>query len=230
MADAYSWMNVMEAVLPDRSALVLNRRGRRPSAPLGDDYSVETEVADLMWWLESLEEPVDLVGHSYGGLIATEAVRRGASARRLVLYEPVARPFAEDAVAKVQAAIDLGDLDTAVETITVDVSGYDVQHVESLRAGADWSKLCELARPSGAELAAINAFGAVTRDYSTLNIPVTLIAGQLSRFRAPYGPSVKFFQEALGVGDVVTLTDQDHLAHVTAPAQLAHAIERGLLD
>ncbi|SHN47177.1 alpha/beta fold hydrolase [Cryptosporangium aurantiacum] len=37
--------------------LVLNRRGRAPSGPLGSEYSVETEV--LEW--AAIEAPVDLI-------------------------------------------------------------------------------------------------------------------------------------------------------------------------
>ena len=228
MADAEAWRSVVESVAPDRPALVVNRRGRRPSGPIPVGYGVESEVEDLLRWLETQGAPVDLVGHSYGGLIAVEAVRRGAAVRSLVLYEPVTRPFGVEALPLVATAVDHGDLDSAAEIINVDLSGYGREYVDTLRSGSAWPKLMELAAPAGAELAAIDRFDlSIPGSWS---VPTTLIAGELSRHRAPYGPSVDVFREALGVGQVVILDGQDHLAHVTAPLDLARAIEGGLGD
>lgn len=136
IADAVAWKQVAGKVAPERPALVLNRRGRVPSAPLSEGYGVETEVQDLLRWLSTLEGPVDLVGHSYGGLIAVQAIREGANIRSLVLYEPVAHPFGLEALPLVAAAISAGDLDAAVEIINVDLSGYTQAHVQTLRAGS----------------------------------------------------------------------------------------------
>jgi pimeloyl-ACP methyl ester carboxylesterase len=230
MADAPAWRNVAAALPSDRPLLLPNRRGRAPSAPLGDDYGIDREVEDLMGWLDTLPGPVDVAAHSYGGLIATEAVRRGADVRSLVLYEPVARPFGGPALPALSEAVGRGDLDRAVEIINVDVSGYSWEHVETLRNSRAWGRLRELAAPSAAELGAINGFDLEPDAYRSLGIPVMLVAGELSRHRPPYGPSVEVFREALGLDDVVLLGDQDHLAHITAPEALAGVIEDALPD
>jgi len=226
MADAYAWRAVAGKVSPERPALIVNRRGRTPSGPIPGGYSVGSEVDDLMGWLDLQDEPVVVVGHSYGGLIAVEAVRRGAPVRSLVLYEPVTRPFAPEAVPLVTGAISDGDLGRAVEVINIDVSGYSTEHVDQLRSSPAWDKLELLAAPAGDELVAIADFDLdVPSPWRT---PTTLIAGALSRHRAPYGPSVDAFRNALGIDEVFVLAGQDHLAHVTAPADLAGAIEQGL--
>ncbi|MDQ0635056.1 pimeloyl-ACP methyl ester carboxylesterase [Arthrobacter pascens] len=226
IADASAWKQVAEKVSPERPVFVLNRRGRVPSGPLSEGYGVETEVEDLLRWLSTLEGPVDLVGHSYGGLIAVQAIRQGANVRSLVLYEPVAHPFGLEALPLVAAAISAGDLDAAVEIINVDLSGYSQAHVQTLRAGPAWPKLMQLTEPAAAELQAINQF--VLTVPPAWTTPTTLIAGELSRNRPPYGPSVDKFMETLDVGRVTILAGQDHLAHVTAPQELAHAINEGL--
>lgn len=215
MADANAWKHVVETLAPGRPVLVLNRRGRAASAPLNEGYDVATEVRDLLLWLATLESPVDLVGHSYGGLIAVEVIRRGARVRSLVLYEPVAHPFGAAAAPLLTAAVTAGDLDAAVEIINVDLSGYTRGHVEALRASPAWPKLLHLAAPTGAELRAINTFTFTAPGSWT--IPTTIIAGEHSRNRPPYGPSVDLFAKALQVTDVTILADQDHLGHVTAP-------------
>jgi pimeloyl-ACP methyl ester carboxylesterase len=115
-----------------------------------------------------------------------------------------------------------------VAIINIDVSGYSPDHVQALRHSPDWRKLCDLAAPLAEELTAIDNFAFDPTAYRKLDVPTTLIAGQLSTQRAPYGPSIDLFKQALDLDDVIVLPEQDHLAHVTAPEQLAHAIESGL--
>ena len=226
IADAFAWKQVARNVAPERPVFVLNRRGRVPSAPLGEGYGVETEVEDLLRWLSTIEGPVDLVGHSYGGLIAVQAIRQGANVRSLVLYEPVTHPFGVEALPLVAAAISARDLDAAVEIINGDITRDTQAHLQTRRAGPPWPKLMQLTEPAAAELQAINQFVlTVPQAWTT---PTTFIAGELSRNRPPYGPSVDKFMETLDVDRVTIVPGQDHLAHVTAPQELSHAINEGL--
>lgn len=47
MADAITWRPVVESINLPNPVVTVNRRGRPPSGPLGADYSVDVEVADL---------------------------------------------------------------------------------------------------------------------------------------------------------------------------------------
>lgn len=44
----------------------------------------------------------------------------------------------------------------------------------------------------------------------------------------PIGPSVDAVRDALAVADVEILAGHDHLAHLTAPDELAHVVATGL--
>ena len=90
-----------------------------------------------------------------------------------------------------------------------------------------WAKLQALAVPAGAELAALE-FDFAPSAYSSLGVSTVLIAGELSRPRPPYGPSVDQFRDALRLEGVMLLEGHDHLAHVTGPLDLAHAINVGI--
>ncbi|GGF03345.1 alpha/beta fold hydrolase [Mycetocola zhadangensis] len=226
MADASAWKSVVELIAPRRPALILNRRGRTPSTPISAEYSVEREVADLLLWLSTFDGPVDLIGHSFGGLIAVEAVRQGAEIRSLMLYEPVVRPFGADVLSLLYSAINAGDFGAAVEIINVDLSGYSRGHVELLRSSPAWPRLKELAAPAWAELDAITKYDFL--PLTTWTVPTKLIAGEISRCRHPYGPNVDLYQKALGIQSVAILIGQDHIAHVTAPHELARTLEEGL--
>ena len=98
MADAATWRPVVDHIdLPNPVATV-NRRGRQPSGPLEQGYSVGTEIADLRRVIDALGGDVHLFGWSYGALIALETATQQDGIRSLGAYEPVAGPFGADAV------------------------------------------------------------------------------------------------------------------------------------
>ncbi len=224
MADAQAWSDVAGSIDARRTVVVPNRRGRTPSAPLGGRYCVEQEVEDLTGWIAGLGTAVDLFGHSYGGLVATETVRTGADVRTLLLYDPVAPPFAEECIPALDEAVSTGDLDRAVEIINVDLSGYPQESVDSLRSTPAWPRLRELAAPAAAELHAIASFE--PKGFPDGIAPVVaLLAGETTRHRAPYGPAMDTVARTLGIQQETILTGQDHLAHLTGPHDLAAAID-----
>lgn len=224
MTDAKGWRRVAVAVDRPEPVLILDRRGRAPSGPLGIDYGVETEVLDLLAWLEWLDQPARLFGWSYGGLVAIEAATRTAAVRHVIAYEPVLRPFGAAAVSTLRAAIAGGDLDRAVEVVNLDVSRYSPEHVTALRATPAWASLRLWAAPVAEELAALNAFTPKPERWSELGIPVDLVVGEHSRDGEPYGTAFTAVQRILPDAAVHILPGQGHLAHVEAPETLGHLV------
>lgn len=66
---------------------VIERRGRGRSSPQDSGYSIAVECEDLCT-LQKATQATCLFGHSYGGLIALEAARNNALAKRVAVYEP----------------------------------------------------------------------------------------------------------------------------------------------
>ena len=91
MSDAHEWRSVAGAITAWPSVVVLNRRGRSPSGPQTDAYSVQTEVEDLKAVLGNFSGASALFGWSYGGLIILLAANE-LSMRQVIAYEPVMRP------------------------------------------------------------------------------------------------------------------------------------------
>lgn len=60
---------MIDQLEPGRPLLAPNRRGRRGSTDPDASYTLETEVGDLLAWVDTLGEPVDLMAHSLGGLM-----------------------------------------------------------------------------------------------------------------------------------------------------------------
>jgi pimeloyl-ACP methyl ester carboxylesterase len=224
MADAESWRPVVDNIHLPNPVIVVNRRGRAPSGPLGEYYSVRTEVDDLNQIIDDLGSDAHLFGWSYGGLIAVEAATERYDLRSLSLYEPVTLPFAAAQVAPLREAVAAGDLDRAVEIVNRDVSGFSAEYVASLRRSPAWAGLMPLAAPLPEELAALNAHSPALGRYPSLDMPVTLLVGERSEGGFPYGKPFSLFAGALPQARTVRIAGQGHLAHVHAPDLLGKHI------
>jgi pimeloyl-ACP methyl ester carboxylesterase len=154
MSDARSWRPVIDALNLPNPVIVLNRRGRLPSGPLGADYSVRTEVDDLHHVLDRVGSDVELFGWSYGGLIALEAATERSDLLSVVAYEPVCAPFGLNAIEPLRDALDNGDLDRAVEIVKRTAAGYSAEYLAALREDPVWPVLRPLTHPLADELAA----------------------------------------------------------------------------
>ena len=99
-ADQTTWRTSGPLLGAHRPLFAIDRRGRGASGDAQPDapYAIEREFDDLAAVVEAVAadvgEPVDVVGHSYGGRIALGAALRTDSLRRLVCYEGA--PPAED--------------------------------------------------------------------------------------------------------------------------------------
>jgi pimeloyl-ACP methyl ester carboxylesterase len=229
MADAESWRAVVDNIHLPNPVMVLNRRGRAPSGPLGAGYAVRTEIDDLHAILDDLGMDCHLFGWSYGGLIAIEVAVERADLRSLTLYEPLTLPFAAEHVAPLREVIARGDLDRAVEIVNRDVSGLSAEYVANLRRTPFWPALAPLAAPLAEELAALNAHSPALGRYPSLDAPVTLMVGELTEGRLPYGKPYAMFASALPQAKVAKLPGHGHLAHVTAPDLLGKYLTDAVL-
>ena len=85
--DATDYSTLAEALAAHFAVHTVQRRGRAGSAPLGDNYSIDTECADLAA-VRAATGARYVFGHSYGGLVALEAARHDPGITKLALYEP----------------------------------------------------------------------------------------------------------------------------------------------
>jgi pimeloyl-ACP methyl ester carboxylesterase len=230
MADAESWQQVVDHIHLPNPVIVVNRRGRAPSDPLGPRYDVRAEIDDLNHVIDDLGTDAHLFGWSYGGLIAVETAIERYDLRSLTLYEPVAPPFAAEHIPALRDAVADGDLDRAVEIVNRDVSGCTAEYVATLRQSPAWSSLLPLAVPLAEELAALNAHSPALGRYPSLDMPVTLMVGERSEGGFPYGKPFALFAGALPQARTIRLAGQGHLAHVHAPDLLGKHLTDAVTD
>lgn len=224
MSDAHAWRHVVRATSAWPSVAVVNRRGRAPSGPLTESYSLQTEIDDLRAVLDELGEPDTLFGWSYGGLIALLAANQ-RPVRHVVAYEPVVPPFGRDALPDLAAADAARDWDRAVEIVNRQVSGYSAAHVAALRADPKaWATLRRLSEPLYAETRALS-HAPVTGVLADLAERVDLVVGEHSRGTPPYGTSFDDVRERVPRAHVHELAGQGHMAHVEDPTALGRLLD-----
>ncbi|MER7555854.1 alpha/beta hydrolase [Nocardioides sp. NPDC126508] len=224
MSDAAGWRHVARAMTAWPSVSILNRRGRTPSGPLGDDYSIRTEVDDLAAVLDQIGEPRDIFGWSYGGLIAL-LLASERPVEHVIAYEPVAPGFGDHALPSLCEADALGDWDRSVEIVNRQVSGFSGEHVEILRSDpAAWATLRRLGEPLYAEIRALSLAEMPGSLGSHAGL-VDLIIGEDNADTAPYGTSFEQIRRRLPDAEAHRLPGQGHLAHVDAPAALGRMLD-----
>src|SRR5918997_6374680 len=81
------WSPVLPALEKRFTVYAMDRRGRGGSGD-ADGYAVHREFEDVTAVIDSIGEPVNLLGHSYGALLALEAALLTRNIRKLVLYDP----------------------------------------------------------------------------------------------------------------------------------------------
>jgi pimeloyl-ACP methyl ester carboxylesterase len=109
-------------------------RGETPPAPVRE---VEDDARDVVSLIESIGEPVFLLGHSFGAHVALAAAALSpALVRRLVLYEPPwPSLLGPAAIARLEALAAAGEWDRLSYSFFHDTLLVPAADLDELRAG-----------------------------------------------------------------------------------------------
>jgi pimeloyl-ACP methyl ester carboxylesterase len=217
--------------LEERFGVVtLDRRGRGES---GDSatYAIEREFEDVAAVMDAIGGTVDLLGHSFGGLLALEAARLTRNIRKLVLYEGVPLPdsaFPEGVVDRLEALLKAGDREGILTTHYRDLVGMSPDEIEQFRASPAWPVRLASAHTVPRELRALERYAFDPDRFRELQTPTLLLLG---------GDSPQFAHEATQTVDralpnsqVVVMPGQQHIAMYTAPDLFVSELTRFLLE
>jgi len=221
------WAPVLPGLEARHTVNAVDRRGRGASGD-ADAYAVEGEFEDMAAVVDVVTAeagPVDLLGHSFGGLCALGAALRTPNIRRLIVYEGAPAgvlTVPPDLVARMQAQIDAGDRDGAVQTMMREVVQVPDEQLALLRSLPAWEARVAAAHTIPRELHVTNTYRLDPARLAGIRVPTLLLLG---------GDSPAFFRtstEALGAAlpdaRVVVLSGQQHAAMDTAPELFAREV------
>ncbi len=214
-SDHSRWGPVLPAFEQRHTVLAVDRRGRGASGD-ADDFAIEREFEDVAAVVDSLGEPVILLGHSYGGLCALEATLLSRDVRALVLYEPpfptvgAAEFYPPEAIERLDTLLRAGDRDEVVATTAREIAGQPPEVVATMRSQPSYPARMAAAPTIPRELRAVTTYRFDPERFRDLAVPTLLLAG--SESPPGYRLAVQAVDAALPDSRVVVMPGQGHAA------------------
>ena len=160
-ADRGRWSAVRDALAERFRLHLMDRRGRGLSAAEAPGpYSIDREVDDIRALVAAIGEPVALLVHSYGatcGLAASD----DPGIVRMLAYEPafgVSEDFPVAAVPEMEAALERGDREAALEAFFRRALHLDDAAIQAVRATPMWEARLAAVHTLPREVLAAGAF------------------------------------------------------------------------
>ena len=151
--DHSTWDGVRPALEEVADVIAVDRRGHGASDQGPPTHSLDQEVADLAAVVAACPPAVDVLAHSYGGLVALEAARLGLPIGRLMLAlshpSTTIRTFPPSSTGS-RALVDQGQTERAAETLLVERSGVPAEAIAAIRDLPLWPIVVRGARCSPA--------------------------------------------------------------------------------
>ena len=213
-ADHSRWRPVLPTFEEHFTVYAIDRRGRGDSGD-SEDYAVEREFEDVAAVVDSIEASVNVLGHSYGGLLALEATLLTGNVGKLVLYDPGievngAEIYPHEVVERLDALLGQGDRDGVVETTMREVAGLPPEVVEYMRAQPVWQARVEAAHTIPRELRAVKTYRLDPERFRGLKTPTLLLSGNESP--AALRKAAEAVDEAVPDSRSVVMHGQGHAA------------------
>ncbi|HSJ63479.1 MAG TPA: alpha/beta hydrolase [Gemmatimonadaceae bacterium] len=227
-----TWRLVSPALERRFTVYAMDRRGRGDSAD-GPAYDLQREAEDVAAVIDSIDAPVNVVGHSYGALCAIEAARLTGHVRRLILYEGV--PLRGEGLYpariadRLEALLAAGDVEGMLVAMYRELVQMPAEELELLRAQREaWSRRLTNVATMPRELRAEQAYVFRAERFAGVTAPVLLLVGGDS----PPRELLNAEGVAAGLHDarVVLLPGQQHTAMHTTPELFVRTVEAFFLD
>ena len=216
---------LLEPLLAEQHTVwVYSRRGRGSSGD-GVDHGLDREVDDVLAVLEAAGGPAHLFGHSSGAFFALCAAAKRPALRSLLLYEPPLRFDRIDVgvVARVQAALDRGNPDHALETFFphVSVTAAEAQVLRAIEQVWERARAGAYSLPrEGRVLYEEGPAALAAMDPPA--VPTLYLYGEETD--APIFPSLDEIAGLLPSAQLCGLDGQRHLACAFDPGRFAQAM------
>jgi pimeloyl-ACP methyl ester carboxylesterase len=230
-ADHTRWAPILPALEQSFTVYALDRRGRGGSGD-AEQYEIEREFEDIVALVNSIDEPVYLLGHSYGALCSLEAARRTTHLKKLVLYEPPIPTgieiYPREVVSRIQVLLDEEDREGALITFMQDIVHVPPHEMEMLRSAPSWPARIAATHTILREMRGSNEYVFEPARFSALTTPTLLLLGGDSP--AFFKAAIEAVHAALPDSQVVVMPGQQHTAMNTAPELFTRTVLQFLAE
>ena len=191
-------------------------------------HRLEDEAADVVELIQTMGQPVFLLGHSYGAHVALLAAALAPRmVQRLILYEPPAAGLLDSHMETLEAHARQPDWATLSYTFFRDVLHVPLEDLDALRDTELWQPILADAPATIWDLRALSQYDFRPEAFRQLITPVMLQIGSES-------PRHLYATDALAAVlpdcRIDTLDGQAHEAMTTAPEQYISSVVSFLKD
>lgn len=203
------------------------RRGRGQTDAT-EGHGIEDEGRDVAAVIQAIDEPVFLLGHSYGAQTALAAATLAADrVRKLVLYEPPwPHIFPKNVVQKLEKFAQAKDWESLATTFFHEILAVPQPELDGLRTTEHWPPIIADTQATLGDLRAVLRYDFQAERFRGLRMPVLLQVGGES-------PRELYVTDALAAvlpdARIEALPGQAHEGMTTAPEMYAEAVTRFLL-
>jgi pimeloyl-ACP methyl ester carboxylesterase len=204
----------------------MDRRGRGGSGD-APEYDLEREAEDVVAIVEAIDEPVTVLGHSYGANVALEASVKTDDVAKLVLYEP---GFAvgdheftsAEAVAEMNDRLAAGENEQALLLFCREVAGLTREEIETFRSDPTWQDRVDGAHTLPREERTVAEYEFDADRFSAMSKPTLLLSGGESP--RLYKDATNAVHDALPNSRIATFEGQQHVAMNDAPERFVDEV------
>ena len=215
-ADHTRWNPVLPLLEQKFTVYAVDRRGRGMSADKGK-YSFDREFEDIAGLVDTIGQPVYLLGHSFGAFCSLGAALLTENIEKLILYEPpppdMKGTIPVQIINKLQKLSDTGDHEGVLITFLQDMVGIPVREIEVMSSHPSWKGRVTSAHTILREISESPAID--LGRIKTICIPILLLTGGDSP--PIFTDFIKILGEILPENKLVVLPGQQHMAMATAP-------------
>jgi len=228
-SDHHTNWEFVKPILQDRFTLYAIARRGRGDTDATEGHTLEDEASDLVTLIQSIAEPVFLLGHSYGAHCSLAAALLVPDRiRKLALYEP-AWPtiFSNEGFARLEGLATAHKWDEFAVTFFRDTLYVPSEEIDKLRATELWPPIVADAKASRGDLRALKSYEFQPQRYRQLEIPVLLQIGSESPRDLYVTDALRAVLPDARIGE---LSGQAHEGMTTAPEMYADAVIRFLME
>lgn len=182
---------VRSAFAEHLTVYAMDRRGRGESGDAAE-YELERETEDVVAVVESIDEPVVLLGHSGGALYSLEAALRTDNLRKLVLNEPPIQvgdhKFDVDrAVVEMKRLLEGGEKEQTLVLFLEQEAHLTRDEIDVARSAPIWQDMVDAAHTLPREWQAIADYEFEAGRFEGMTTPTLVLGG---------GESPPFYKDA----------------------------------
>jgi pimeloyl-ACP methyl ester carboxylesterase len=210
----------------------MDRRGRGGSGD-ASEYELRREAEDIAVIVDSIGEPVNIIGHSYGALCAIESSLITENLNKMILYEGVplngADLYRSGVVDRLDALLESGDTEGILTTLFQDIVEIPPEEIEMMRSQQDaWAVRLANAHTLPRELRTETGYRFEPGRFKNMQTPTLLLAGSDSPAREL--ENANGVAGALPDARVAILPGQQHAAMYAAPEMFVNEVVRFLKE